>query len=161
MAEIAPVETGPVFVLRACPELPSDPCRAVARGGWTALWMGPDEWLVIGAATPPVPTRAAVDVSHRDLWFDVTGSDAAELLAGGVPLDLDGRAFPVGMCTRTVFEKAGIVLWRVETGRWRIGVARSFAPYFRALLAAIAAANGIPLADAAPVQPMVTPAPAP
>jgi sarcosine oxidase subunit gamma len=38
------------------------------------------------------------------------------------------------MCTRTVFEKAEIVLWRTETFVFRIEVWRSFVPYVHALL---------------------------
>ena len=37
--------------------------------------------------------------------------------------------FPVGMCTRTLFGKAEIVLWRMRADAWRIEVWRSFAPY--------------------------------
>ncbi|MBV9812830.1 MAG: hypothetical protein JO326_08760, partial [Acetobacteraceae bacterium] len=68
--------------------------------------------------------------------------------ACGVPLDLDARAFPVGMCTRTVFEKAGIILWRFALHDWRLGVARSFVPYVQAMLAEMARANAIPLTAA-------------
>ena len=38
-------------------------------------------------------------------------------------------AFPVGMCTRTLFGKAEIVLWRTAPRPFRIEVWRSFAPY--------------------------------
>ena len=49
-------------------------------------------------------------------------------------LDLHPVAFPVGMCTRTVFGKAEIVLWRTEAEAYHIEVARSFAPYVWACL---------------------------
>ena len=38
------------------------------------------------------------------------------------------------MCTRTVFGKAEIVLWRTAAETFRIEVARSFAPYVWACL---------------------------
>ncbi|MBV1705422.1 MAG: sarcosine oxidase subunit gamma, partial [Hyphomicrobiales bacterium] len=52
----------------------------------------------------------------------------------GVALDLSADAFPVGACTRTVFEKAEIVLWRTDPGRFHVEVWRSFAPYLVELL---------------------------
>jgi sarcosine oxidase subunit gamma len=39
------------------------------------------------------------------------------------------------MCTRTVFEKSEIVLWRNSSETFRVEVARSFAPYVTGLLA--------------------------
>ena len=63
---------------------------------------------------------------------------AARLLNAGVPLDLDLAAFPVGMATRTLLLKAEITLWRRDAERFRLEVARSFAPYVAAVLTASA-----------------------
>jgi sarcosine oxidase, subunit gamma len=57
------------------------------------------------------------------------------LLAAGCPLDLDERAFPVGMCTRTVLAKAEVVLWRTGVESFRLEVARSFVAYVSEFLA--------------------------
>jgi sarcosine oxidase subunit gamma len=38
------------------------------------------------------------------------------------------------MCTRTLFAKAEIVLWRTRPDMFRIEVWRSFAPYVQGLL---------------------------
>jgi sarcosine oxidase subunit gamma len=38
-------------------------------------------------------------------------------------------AFPIGMCTRTLFGKAEIVLWRTGEAQFHIEVWRSFAGY--------------------------------
>ncbi len=120
--------------------LPPQPCRAAETDGRAALWLGPDEWLLLGFSV--VETGfAVVDISHRQLGFRLHGTHAATLLAAGVPLDLDLAAFPVGMCTRTLFDKAEIVLWRTGATAWRIEVQRSFAPYLREMLAAVAAAE--------------------
>jgi sarcosine oxidase subunit gamma len=59
------------------------------------------------------------------------------MLNAGCPLDLDERAFPVGMATRTLFMKADIVLWRVAEQKFHIEVWRSFAPYVWSLLEVI------------------------
>jgi sarcosine oxidase subunit gamma len=44
-------------------------------------------------------------------------------------LDLGLSAFPIGMCTRTLFGKAEIVLWRTGEAQFHIEVWRSFAGY--------------------------------
>jgi sarcosine oxidase subunit gamma len=88
----------------------------------------------LGAALENVP-HSLVDVSHRQLAFTLKGPHAAWLLAHGCPLDLDLAAFPVGMCTRTLFVKAEILLWRTAADAFRVEVSRSFADYVVALLA--------------------------
>jgi sarcosine oxidase, subunit gamma len=121
--------------------IPAIACRAIASGDRAALWLGPDEWLLLGPA-PPAPGLAAalraalaglphslVDVSHRQSALAVSGAHATALLACGCPLDLDEQAFPVGMCTRTMLSKAEIVLWRTGAQEFRIEVWRSFIGY--------------------------------
>jgi sarcosine oxidase subunit gamma len=60
------------------------------------------------------------------------------LLAAQCPLPLDLAAFPVDMCTRTVFAKAEVVLWRTAPETFRLEVARSFARYVVDMLSEIA-----------------------
>jgi sarcosine oxidase, subunit gamma len=133
--------------------IPSIACRAAANGEWAALWLGPDEWLLLApetqAAVVPAALGAAlgdlphslVDVSHRQSALSVSGREAATLLAAGCPLDLDATAFPIGMCTRTVLAKAEVVLWRIGEQAFRIEVWRSFVAYVSQFLAE--AARGI------------------
>jgi sarcosine oxidase, subunit gamma len=124
----------------------AQPCRAAAAQGRAALWLGPDEWLLlapagdaerlarsIGQALGDEP-HSLVDVSHRNVGFAVEGDGAADLLNEGCPLDLDLSAFPVGMCTRTVLGKNEIVLWRTAIARFQIECWRSFALYNRMFL---------------------------
>jgi sarcosine oxidase subunit gamma len=153
MAEMRELPRGAQFVFRGRGDavaaagaafglaLPQTACRATAAASRAALWMGPDEWLLLGDAAEAEDVEQSlsvglrdhaaslVDVSHRSLMFAVSGPLAAAALNGGCPLDLDERAFPVGMCTRTVFEKAEIVLWRTGSDEFRLGVWRSFAAY--------------------------------
>jgi sarcosine oxidase, subunit gamma len=128
--------------------------RAGEGAGRAALWLGPDEWLMIaeGAESPPLGDRlesvldgtahSLVDISHRQIGLIVSGSAAARVLNAGCPLDLDANAFPVGMATRTLFDKAEIVLWRRAEATFHVEVWRSFAPYLAASL--IEAARGAP-----------------
>jgi sarcosine oxidase subunit gamma len=122
--------------------LPGEPCRAAEHGARAALWLGPDEWLLLGFGAPETDF-ALVDVSDRQLGFRLHGEQAGPLLAAGVPLDLAEPAFPVGMCARTLFEKAEIMLWRRGAEDWQIEIARSFAPYLREMMAAIIEADGL------------------
>ena len=121
--------------------LPQDVCRAVEQGERAALWLGPDEWLLLSpeaetassfqaieTALADVP-HALVDISHRQVGFDIVGAAAAVVLNSGCPLDLSLAAFPVGMSTRTVLAKSDIVLWRRAPERFRLEVNRSFANY--------------------------------
>ncbi|MGO8798793.1 MAG: sarcosine oxidase subunit gamma [Roseiarcus sp.] len=132
---------GPAF--GAAP--PTEPLRSVTAGARSALWMGPDEWLLLaedfepalGAkleeALAPTP-HALVDVSHRQGAIEVSGRGAARLLNAGVPLDLDPSAFPVGMVARALLTKAEIALWRRAPELFRVEFSRSFGPYVIAIL---------------------------
>ena len=123
-------------------------CRAVVNGEVAALWLGPDEQLLLApegrelAATLATALRdlphALVEVSHRQTALEVRGVQAALLLNAGCPLDLDLNAFPIGMCTRTVLAKAEIVLWRTSEEIFHVEVWRSFAPYVTDFLAEVA-----------------------
>ena len=133
--------------------IPATACRATVEGDRAALWLGPDEWLLIGPQPPPSGFAAGlaaaleglahslVDVSHRQSALTVSGPQATTLLAAGCPLDLDASAFPVGMCTRTMLAKAEVVLWRTDPQVFRLEVWRSFVAYVSQFLGE--AARGI------------------
>jgi len=124
--------------------LPLLPCRAVTVGKRSALWLGPDEWLILAASSDPVAAalmhalqghaHALVDVGHRQCAIELSGGAAIDVLNAGCPLDLDAAAFPIGMCTRTVLAKSEIVLWRIGADTFHLEVARSFVPYVRGFL---------------------------
>jgi sarcosine oxidase subunit gamma len=121
--------------------LPREACRSAEGGRRAALWLGPDEWLLIAASGEAGAVMrdidgelervaaSLVDISDRQVGIDVVGPEAEEVINAFNALDLDIEAFPVGMCTRTIFGKAEIVLWRTAPDRFRIEVWRSFAPY--------------------------------
>ena len=129
-------------------------CRAVEHGSRATLWLGPDEYLLLGSARADLESQAAttdalesalrdiphalVDISHRQFALEVNGAHATTILSGACPLDLDLGEFPVGMCTRTVLAKADIVLWRVRDDAFHLEVWRSFGGYVTGLLREIA-----------------------
>jgi sarcosine oxidase subunit gamma len=111
--------------------LPREACRASTNGTVSALWLGPDEWLVLAPDGRPmtIPMASVVEVSDRQVAINVSGEAAPDVLNAFNALDLHLDSFPVGMCTRTLFGKAEIVLWRTASDTFRIEAWRSFAPY--------------------------------
>ncbi len=121
-------------------------CRAVTGSTWSALWLGPDEQMLLGplaeqsrfesalcAALGTLP-HSLVDVSHRQVAFELAGPQAPAVLNAACPLDLDLAAFPVSMVTRTVFAKTEIILWRKAPAVFHVDVWRSYAEYLTALI---------------------------
>lgn len=128
-------------------ELPMQPWRSAGNGQRAALWLGPDEWLLLAEDDDAEAISADVvgalgekpyswvEVSHRNAGFLLSGPHAADVLNAGCPLPLDLAAFPVGKCTRTIFGKAEIVLWRTGETAFRIEFWRSSAGYVVGLIA--------------------------
>jgi sarcosine oxidase subunit gamma len=135
--------------------LPREPNTTAPVPGGTALWLGPDEWLVVGGAPPAGDdgARAAaaierslralagdafvtfVDVSSNRVVLDLAGPCALEVLMKGCALDLHPRAFGPGRCAQTALAGAQVILEHSSAGAWHIYVRRSFAPYLAAWLA--------------------------
>lgn len=117
--------------------LPEKPKTSMSKGSRTALWLGPDEWLVIdeGAKDPleacakVQALHSAVGISHRNVAFAVTGPAAANTINAGCPQDLSLAAFPVGACSRTILGKTEIVLLRTAEDAFRVECWRSFSDY--------------------------------
>lgn len=124
-------------------DLPTTPKTSVtAKSGRMALWLGPDEWLVIDEKGDPMSDVAGtdaffsvVDVSHRNVGIRVAGRGARATLEAGCPQDLSDTAFPVGACSRTVLGKIEAVLVRTDVNAYRVECWRSFADYAFAFLA--------------------------
>ncbi|RWQ04106.1 sarcosine oxidase subunit gamma [Mesorhizobium sp.] len=118
-------------------ELPRKPKTSAAKAGRTALWLGPDEWLVIDeVGRDPLADCAevavlhsAVGISHRNVAISVIGPAAAATINSGCPQDLSLDVFPVGAASRTILGKAEIVLLRTATDAFRVECWRSFSDY--------------------------------
>ena len=128
---------GPQLSLRGdpLPGFPTAPGTAAAVGGRTVLWLGPDEWLVLGGAEQDYPGAAAtVDVSANRVCFELSGMEGEDVLAQGCSLDLHPAVFAPGRCAQTLLARVQVILFRRELDRWWILVRPSFAPYLRAWL---------------------------
>ena len=106
-------------------------------GATRALWLGPDEWLVIDEAGEiRWPTAAAWRRCIRRSAFriatsriSVTGPVPRRRSMRGCPQDLSLAAFPVGACSRTILGKVEIVLLRTGEDVFRVECWRSFSDY--------------------------------
>jgi sarcosine oxidase, subunit gamma len=116
--------------------------RFSANGDRWSARLGPNEWLIGGAAPQAEALAAEVEtalagtihglteVSHRNVALEVAGIEAAATLNAGCPLDLSIRAFPGGSATRTLLGKAEIILIRPGAEpAFRLECWRSFARY--------------------------------
>ena len=107
--------------------LPVEPNTVGTGGGRAALWLGPDEWLVVGAdGDETAIVRAlegaegwitAVDVSANRTVLELAGPRAREVLAKGCSLDLHPRAFGPGQCAQTALARTQVILEAVGDAR--------------------------------------------
>ncbi|WP_333738365.1 sarcosine oxidase subunit gamma [Streptomyces sp. IBSBF 2806] len=124
-------------------QLPLEPNTVVRAGELYVLWLGPDEWLVVGPAgsrrdlerriragsgDEPV---SVTDVSAQRTTLLVSGPRARDLLAHGCALDLHPYAFGAGRCAQTTLARTQVVLVARDdpgAGFWVL-VRSSFAGY--------------------------------
>ena len=113
-----------------------------------ALRLGPDELVLWApqaehqkiearfAALYQTTPHNLVDVSHGDVGLELSGTAAAHVLNTGCPLDL--VRLPVGRGTRTVFDRAEIIVLKIDETRFQFVVWRSFAASVADMLGAAA-----------------------
>ncbi len=129
-------------------------CRAEMSAAAAVLWMGPDEWLVVGhpdTRTELAPRLRsflceAMDDALREAQGDghaavtevgealtvigLGGRRACDLLAKGCTIDLHPRAFGAGQCVNTLLAKAQVTLHQIDDApTYSLYVQRSFAVY--------------------------------
>jgi sarcosine oxidase subunit gamma len=139
-------------------KLPLAPNTTERGTSVTALWLGPDEWLLTAPAGEErllVPAlrsslgerhTAVVDLSESRAVIAVSGRNARDLLSKGCTLDLHPRAFPVGACAQTGLARAGVLIYLVDdTPTFEITILRSFADYLWTWLADAAREYGVAL----------------
>ena len=136
--------------------LPRTPNTAAGKGATGALWLGPDEWLVLTAAGSEARIAgdlrrvlarrhaAVTELGEGRAVIGLSGPAAGEVLMKGCALDLHPRSFGAGRCAQTLIAKAGVILHRTaEAPAYDIYVARSFAEYLWAWLEDAAAEYGV------------------
>ncbi|KQT66288.1 sarcosine oxidase subunit gamma [Aureimonas sp. Leaf460] len=139
--------------------LPRRPKTVTGEGVVSALWLGPDDWLLVDesegrdplALRSPLAERfdavtapfSLVDVTNRSVALSLDGPAAEAVISAGCAQDIRLQTFPVGSATRTILTKADIVLWRRAEHRFEIACWRSFADYVWTLLTVAARAPAV------------------
>jgi sarcosine oxidase subunit gamma len=122
--------------------LPTDPNTVTTVAELLVMWLGPDEWLIVGpdGQAPQLEAQlrsaladqpgSVVDVSANRTTLELSGPAARQVLEKGCPLDLHPRAFTPGTCAQTLLARANVVLHQVDDApTYRILVRPSFADY--------------------------------
>jgi sarcosine oxidase, subunit gamma len=129
--------------------LPTDPNTWTSGGGREALWLGPDEWLVVGppGSAPAVAAElaralegghhAVVDTSATRAVVELAGEGRLDLLAQGCGLDLHPRAWRPGCCAQTLLARVPVLLQERQDAT-RVFVRASFAAHLADWLTAVA-----------------------
>jgi sarcosine oxidase subunit gamma len=130
--------------------LPFEPNTVRRHGARAALWLGPDEWLVVGppGSTPSIVAelegalagihRSLVDVSASRAVLDLSGPLAREVLSRGCGLDLHPSRWVTGMCAQTLLGKVAVLLEQLAEPTTRVFLRPSFADHLVDWLAAAA-----------------------
>lgn len=124
---------------------PTEPNTARTSGDRDVLWLGPDEWLIVGAPGGAGAIRdeleaslaglhsSVVDVSANRAVIELAGPSRHDLLSSACPIDLHPRSWSDGRCAQSVFGAAQVLLHERE-GATRVFVRPSFADYVVDLL---------------------------
>lgn len=116
-------------------------CGEVADGGaHQALWLGPDEWLVVTstdavaladqlAAALGQDPGLALDLSANRTVLELWGPKARNVLEKGCPVDLHPRSFGAGRAVSTTLARVPVLLWQTGAETYRLLPRASFADY--------------------------------
>lgn len=106
----------------------------------TALWLGPDEWLVTSTGDPDgwastlqallgSDPGSVVDVSANRTVVELSGPSARSVLEKGCPADLHPRAFGPGTAISTSLGPVPLLLWQTGDQTYRLLPRSSYADY--------------------------------
>lgn len=111
--------------------------KTAAAGDTLLFRTGPEQvWLLGGAASDLAEKLAAVigpeygaitDLSHSRCRIFLEGPKAREVLAKGIPLDLDPTHFRAGQFALTGLHHTPVLLYRSDADRYEIWPMRTFA----------------------------------
>ncbi|MDQ3784486.1 MAG: sarcosine oxidase subunit gamma [Actinomycetota bacterium] len=120
--------------------LPLEPNTTTDSAGGVVLWLGPNEWLIVGPPSGAGAIAAAlkstldgvhysvVDVSANWVVVELRGSARHDLLSKGCSLDFHARAWSPGRCAQTLLARVQVIL-EERPGSTRVYVRPSFGDY--------------------------------
>jgi sarcosine oxidase subunit gamma len=116
--------------------------RSSSDGQLQAIWLGPDEWLIIsvpGAMTnieetlrdvTDDTTVSVVDVSASRTTLSISGAAACASLERNSLIDLHPSKFLVGACAQTLLARANVTVLKMsDEPEYRLLVRSSFAAH--------------------------------
>jgi sarcosine oxidase subunit gamma len=128
---------------------------AIAHGPQVSfIGYGPGQWLAVseslanealaGDLAQKLKGLASIsDQSGGRTVFRISGPRARDVLAKGLPIDLDPRSFPLGSAATSTISLMGVQLWQTDDTRsYDIAVFRSVSASFWRWLTASAAEFG-------------------
>jgi sarcosine oxidase subunit gamma len=123
-------------------DLPTKPNGLTVRpdDGRLAIWLGPDECLIVGrddADTLEAAVRSATandggttsDVSAHRTWLEFVGPGVPDLLSAGSSVDWHPRVFEVGHAAQTQLARVDVIVGRTGEQTYIVAVRTSFARY--------------------------------
>jgi len=131
--------------------LPIEPNTWSTVGRREALWLGPDEWLLVSPedavdVVSDLETRLAgsdrsvIDVSANRVAIELAGSHRLDLLGAGCGLDLHPRSWAPGRCAQTLLARVPVLL-QERADATRVFVRPSFAGWLVTWLERVAEAS--------------------
>ncbi len=123
-------------------DLPLAANTVASAGDVRILWLGPNEWWVVGTDARRAGLLDGLrqafsgqhtnvtDVSESRTVITLSGTAARDLLARGISNDLHPRAFGPGQCAQTSLSRANVLLHQTDsTPSYEIYVLKSFSDY--------------------------------
>ena len=109
------------------------------HSGNFALWLGPDERLVLVANDKILDLAqrlerelngrhySFVEVSSGQVIFDLKGKEVRNVISKGCSVDLHHKYFNIGQCVQTAIDKINVICFPIEENHIRIIVRTSYA----------------------------------
>jgi sarcosine oxidase subunit gamma len=108
-----------------------------------AVWLGPNEWLILGAPGTATNIEAVlrdisasddavsvVDVSASRTTLSISGADTCAALERNCLIDLHPSKFVVGSCAQALFARANVILLKMsDEPEYRLMVRSSLAAH--------------------------------
>jgi len=138
-------------------DLPQEPLTSSRSNDTACLWLGPDEWMIVGQDNGAAGLAKELaqehfqltDVSDYYTEVEVSGPRAREALMKLTTLDIHPRAFQAGQVAGSLFGHANAWLWLTgesddDGPTFRLIVRWSMADYLWCLLAECGREWGMP-----------------
>lgn len=121
--------------------LPTEACQSASQGDIAALWVGPDQWLIV-CPKSSVATIAhdlaeslegihgsVTDISAGRILLRLSGPSALDVLAKGCPIDLHPRTVAPGYVAGSVLAKINVLIHLRDIDVVDIYLGRSYGDY--------------------------------